>query len=155
MKKKKNIWVFDLDGTTIDSTHRQITNPDGTLNLDLWRHNSTRSKIFKDKLLPLGEFMRMLVATKDQIVWICTARELSKDDLEFLDKKGLLVNTILSRKKGDTRKDWQLKRGQLKRMINLKNCSADRILFYDDNSFNRKAVKSLGIRVGDQHGNMR
>ena len=86
--KKKNIWVFDLDGTVIDSSHRQITNKDGTLNLDLWRHNSTRSKIFKDKLLPLGEFMRMLVATKDQIVWICTARELSKDDLEFLDKKG-------------------------------------------------------------------
>ena len=46
--KKKNIWVFDLDGTVIDSSHRQITNKDGTLNLDLWRHNSTRSKIFKD-----------------------------------------------------------------------------------------------------------
>ena len=28
--KKKNIWVFDLDGTVIDSSHRQITNPDGT-----------------------------------------------------------------------------------------------------------------------------
>ena len=65
--KKKNIWVFDLDGTTIDSTHRQITNPDGTLNLDLWRHNSTRSKIFKDKLLPLGEFCECWLLQKTKL----------------------------------------------------------------------------------------
>jgi len=29
----KNISIFDMDGTIIDSSHRQATLPDGTLNL--------------------------------------------------------------------------------------------------------------------------
>jgi len=30
----KNISIFDLDGTIIDSSHRQMVKPDGTLDLD-------------------------------------------------------------------------------------------------------------------------
>jgi len=37
----KNITIFDLDGTIIDSSHRQATLPDGTLNLPAWIENST------------------------------------------------------------------------------------------------------------------
>ena len=36
-----NILIFDLDGTTIDSSHRHATLPDGTLNLAKWIENST------------------------------------------------------------------------------------------------------------------
>ena len=50
----KNISIFDLDGTIIDSSHRQATLPDGTLNLAHWFENATPEKIFEDKVLPLA-----------------------------------------------------------------------------------------------------
>ena len=36
-----NISIFDMDGTIIDSSHRQATLPDGTLNLSAWIKNAT------------------------------------------------------------------------------------------------------------------
>ena len=53
----KNIVIFDLDGTTIDSSHRQATKSDGTLDLAHWFDNATPEKIFQDKLLPLSQQM--------------------------------------------------------------------------------------------------
>ena len=52
----KQISIFDLDGTTIDSSHRQVTDSKGNLDLNKWFENATPSKIFKDKVLP--SFMR-------------------------------------------------------------------------------------------------
>ena len=40
------LYIFDLDHTVIDSSHRQITRADGSLDLDAWIENSTRKKIF-------------------------------------------------------------------------------------------------------------
>jgi len=45
----KNILIFDLDGTTIDSSHRQATKADGTLDLQAWFKNATPEKIHDDK----------------------------------------------------------------------------------------------------------
>ena len=50
----KNISIFDMDGTIIDSSHRQATLPDGTLNLSAWIENATPAKIAKDVVLPLA-----------------------------------------------------------------------------------------------------
>jgi len=54
----KNITIFDLDGTVLDSSHRQATKPDGTLDLAKWFENATPEKIFQDKVLPLAQQMR-------------------------------------------------------------------------------------------------
>ena len=35
----KQISIFDLDGTTIDSNHRQATLPNGNLDLKHWFEN--------------------------------------------------------------------------------------------------------------------
>ena len=48
----RNISIFDLDGTVIDSSHRQATKPDGTLNLEHWFENATPDKIAQDRILP-------------------------------------------------------------------------------------------------------
>ena len=38
-------YIFDLDHTVIDSSHRQATRPDGSLDLEHWKANSTRQLI--------------------------------------------------------------------------------------------------------------
>ena len=47
-------FIFDLDHTVIDSSHRQITRPDGSLDLAAWRRHNTRANIMRDTLLPLA-----------------------------------------------------------------------------------------------------
>ena len=47
-------FIFDLDHTVIDSSHRQITKADGSLDLDNWIANCTREKIMADTFLPLA-----------------------------------------------------------------------------------------------------
>ena len=54
----KNISIFDLDGTIIDSSHRQMVKSDGTLDLAKWFENATAEKIFADKVLPLAQQVR-------------------------------------------------------------------------------------------------
>jgi hypothetical protein len=51
-------FIFDLDHTVIDSSHRQLTNADGSLDLAHWRENCTHEKIMADTLLPLARTMR-------------------------------------------------------------------------------------------------
>ena len=48
-------FIFDLDHTVIDSSHRQATLPNGDLNLQHWRENATPEKIAQDSLLPLAD----------------------------------------------------------------------------------------------------
>ena len=47
------IAIYDLDNTIIDSEHRQLSNDDGSINLEHWFENCTEEKINKDTLLPL------------------------------------------------------------------------------------------------------
>ena len=79
----KNISIFDMDGTIIDSSHRQATLPDGTLNLDAWIENATPAKIAKDVVLPLAAQVQARVDAGDYVL-ICTARQMSDADFQFL-----------------------------------------------------------------------
>jgi len=57
----KNITIFDLDGTVIDSSHRQATKPDGTLNLEHWFEMQRQKKSFKTRFcLWLNKFANAL-----------------------------------------------------------------------------------------------
>ena len=95
---KKPIYIFDLDGTTIDSSHRFTGTAEGKVNLAKWIEDSTRENIFKDSILPLAKFMKALMKAKAN-VWVCTARCMSDADLDFLAHHGIKPKTILSRKK--------------------------------------------------------
>ena len=78
---KKQIFIFDLDDTVIDSSHRATLKADSLqLDLDAWRRDSTRENIMKDSLLPLANFMRECIATPHAFVWVCTARNMAQAD---------------------------------------------------------------------------
>lgn len=67
------IFIFDLDGTVIDTSHRYRDLPCGTIDLDYWFANSTEEMVAKDALLPLADVMRRYYAEGHTIV-VCTAR---------------------------------------------------------------------------------
>lgn len=89
--------IFDLDHTVIDSTHRQLTLPDGSLDLAHWLENCTREKIMRDTLLPLANIMRQYYAAGHTVI-VCTARSgHCNDDREFLAMHNLPYHHWLSR----------------------------------------------------------
>ena len=50
----KKIFIFDLDDTVIDSSHRATSDDNYQLDLDAWKKDSTTENIFNDTLLPLA-----------------------------------------------------------------------------------------------------
>ena len=130
-KGQKKIVVFDLDGTVIDSSHRTPSNPDGTLDLQGYYSKRTRKNIFKDTLLPLAEVMKERYRSGDYYVVICTAREIDKDDLEFLEYHGLKYDEILDRTNCRKKYHWGLPDPQYKTK-QLKEYKHTEYTFYDD-----------------------
>ena len=142
----KNILTFDLDGTTIDSSHRQATKPDGTLDLAHWFENATPSKIFEDKLLPLSQQMHKRCKAGDYTV-VCTARTMQEADFEFLQNHGLNVDKVIYRPAGDMTPDAELKRKQLSSLFNLKQFKNLNKVMFDDAASVRGTLRKIGITV--------
>ncbi len=128
---KKNIAVFDLDGTVIDSSHRTPNRPDGTLDLEGYFELRTRKNIYKDTLLPLAEKMKMMYASGEYYIVICTAREMCQDDYDFLDDNGLKYHHILERNTCRKPHHWNLPDAEYKTK-QLKPYKYYRYEFYDD-----------------------
>ena len=144
---KKPIYIFDLDGTTIDSSHRFTGTAEGKVDLAKWIEDSTRENIFKDTLLPLAKFMKSLMR-QNANVWICTARNMKQDDFDFLAHHGIKAKTILCRKDGDHRADAEMKIAKLKRLFNLKQFQNSEKIMFDDNPIIRHELKKeLGINT--------
>lgn len=111
LERKKNfptVVIFDLDGTVIDSSHRHLSKPDGSVDLVHWRENCTAEKIFADRLLPLAKSMRRIHAAGNHVV-VCTARVMSQHDLDYLSNNNLPYHGMLSRAEGDVRGDADMK----------------------------------------------
>lgn len=70
----KMIYIFDLDGTVVDTSHRYRNGPDGHIDLEYWFANSTAEMVAKDTLLPLADVMRRYYAEGHTVV-VCTARD--------------------------------------------------------------------------------
>jgi len=140
-----NILIFDLDGTTIDSSHRHVTLPDGTLNLAKWIEYSTPEKIFQDQVLPLGKLVSKL--GKKHYTIICTARVLSHADLEFLMDRGICVDKIISRPEGNNTPDGELKKKQLNSFLSLKQFKNKNKIMFDDADSVRSTLRKIGITV--------
>ena len=148
------LYIFDLDHTVIDSSHRQLTRADGSLDLDAWRLNCTKSQINRDSLLPLARFMRRAINTPDIQTAICTARVLSKHDYNFLAEKGLVTDYILARFEGDNRADDEMKYTKIWNLLTSLKIPRARwkisaTLFDDNQQVLKMATNRLGINAVD------
>lgn len=145
--------IFDLDHTVIDSSHRQATLPDGSLDLAHWRENSTAEKIMQDKLLPLAKVWRDLQNSPAVCIIVCTARVMGKADFAFLESHGLRYDVCLSRKLEDTTPDDILKILSLKSFAGKIGYSWKRFTaasrIYDDNQKVLNICKKHGILAID------
>ena len=143
--------IFDLDGTVIDSTHRQATKADGSLDLDHWFANNTAEKIMADSLLPLADSMRALMAAGHKIV-ICTARAIQPADKIFLAVNRLAYDALLHREIGNMESDASLKVRLLEEYFvseGFNNAAQAKPIMFDDNLKVIDAMLSIGIKCYD------
>ena len=138
------VYIYDLDGTVIDSSHRRKFDTEGNLRLSYWRSHNTRKDVFGDSLLPLAKHMKKKMI--GNIVLICTAREISQNDLDFLENNGLRYDHIISRPRGINTADHILKYYQLKKFLKENPYLNDkRKIMYDDSMENLQEISKLKI----------
>ena len=154
--------IFDLDGTVIDSTHRQNTLPDGSLDLDHWIAHNKPEMIMRDSLLPLATSMKA-IKTAGHTVIVCTARAFQVTDQELLAYHGLEYDVYLSRGAniinadgsitiGDNRGDAALKIDLLETYFKGEGFTSARdanAIMFDDNLKVMAAMIEIGITCFD------
>jgi hypothetical protein len=154
----KQVKIFDMDGTIVDSSHRYKTMQDGNgiekIDLDFWRANEHRA--FDDSLLPLAEQYKRDLADAETYVIIATARILRKADHRFIDEKLGKPDYIISRKENSNISGGLLKINGLKKFFNLKNFKLATWTFFEDNTQYLKAVcdyfKITGVYIPSNQG---
>jgi len=142
--------IFDLDATVIDSSHRQITLADGSLDLRAWKKNSTYGKVMRDSLLPLANHWKKIQEMRNVFIAVLTARVMADADYDYLRFKGLKADKIMSRAFFDHRPDHIMKRQKILTFLfdnNIKNWS--NVTFYDDNKNVLQMLLDLGINAKD------
>ena len=137
------LYIYDLEGTVIDSSHRRRFDTDGNLRLSYWKSQNTRKDIFGDSLLPLAKHMKKKMI--GNIVLVCTARNISQNDLDFLENNGLRYDHIISRPKGVNTEDHILKYHQLKKFLVQNPYLPKRKIMYDDSMENLQEISKLKI----------
>ena len=142
------LYIFDLDGTVIDSSHRQNTLPDGSLDLAHWIENNTVDKILADSLLPLAEKMREV---RSDTVAVITARVIQDADLAFLKRNNLKFDFLFSRAQGNNTPDDLLKRRAILKLAAKMNKSIawmrKNAIFFDDNLAVLDIMAAMGIKT--------
>lgn len=156
--------VFDLDMTVIDSSHRHVSKPDGSIDLAHWFDNCHRVK--DDTLLPLANAVRRLYDAGHFVV-LCTARCMQEADWNWLEahSEQLPHHAFYSRQGrfvtkdspefadsyhgfiGDGRGDGEIKIEQITEFVQSigYDCIADaNVIIFEDN------LKT--IEIFEQHG---
>jgi hypothetical protein len=145
-------YIFDLDGTVIDSSHRKATLPDGSLDLAGWIANSTPEKIRRDSLLPLAAVMRELFPNSEEML-ICTARVMGEADLEYLAENGLFFDGLLSRPEGNRLPDHVLKEMLLRDHATRCGLTWEEFTrfahMFDDNAHVIETLQGIGLSVSN------
>ena len=144
-------FIFDLDHTVVDSSHRQATRPDGSLDLDHWRENSTAKLIERDTLLPLAHEWRKIQRKGNAKIIVCTARVMGPADYFYFGSRGLFAETIISRKEGDRTPDDLLKLRGLKQYCKAQGISWRRFcktaIMFDDNKNVINTLANNGLMI--------
>ena len=140
-------FIFDLDGTVIDSTHRQ-----GDGSLDDWRRMDTAKNVALDSPLPLLDQMRDAIAD-DLDVIVCTSRVMAGRDFRWLDDHGIRGVTILCRDVDDDRLCGFFKLHLLKDYADSIGYTWARFcqtsIMFDDSIDVQNTLRSVGLRVID------
>lgn len=144
-------FIFDLDHTVVDSSHRCATRPDGSLDLDHWREHSTAKLIERDTLLPLAHEWRKIQRRPKAKILICTARVMGPADYFYFGSRGLFAETVISRREGDTTPDDLLKLRGLKQYARAQGMSWRRFcsdaMMFDDNLSVIECLTNHGLVV--------
>ena len=139
-------YIFDLDGTVIDSSHRLGDS------LDDWRRMNTPANVAKDSPLPLLDQMRDAIAD-DLDVIICTSRVMAGRDFRWLDDHGIRGVTILCRDVNDDRLCGFFKLHLLKDYADSIGYTWARFcqtsIMFDDSIDVQNTLRSVGLRVID------
>ena len=146
-------FIFDLDHTVVDSSHRQATRPDGSLDLDHWRENSTAKLIERDTLLPLAHEWRKIQRKANAKIIVCTARVMGPADYFYFGSRGLFAEQIISRREGDRTPDDLLKLRGLKQYcaqnaISWRKFCKTAVMF-DDNKSVLQTLQANGLTCYD------
>ena len=146
------IFIFDLDDTTVDSTHRQRLNSDGSIDLGFWRRMNTPANILRDVELPLAQSMRDAIARGLDVV-IMTSRVMTHADRVWLNQRGLLAPVILSRDVNDDRSTGPYKLAKMADLAMMRDATleqlAKRVIMWDDCKNVQLTLKNAGFRVID------
>ena len=140
-------FIFDLDGTVINSNHRI-----GDGSLDYWRRMNTPDNIAADGELPL--FDQMLDAINDNLdVIVCTSRVMGAADFEWLQAHGVDGITILCRSDSDERNCGFFKLSLLHDYARSLGMTWARFrrtsIMFDDSREVQNTLRSVGLRVID------
>ena len=139
-------FIFDLDGTVIDSSHRLGDS------LDDWRRMNTPANVAKDQPLPLLDQMRDAIAD-DLDVIVCTSRVMAGRDFRWLDDHGIRGVTILCRDVDDDRLCGFFKLHLLKDYADSIGYTWARFcqtsIMFDDSIDVQNTLRSVGLRVID------
>jgi len=139
-------FIFDLDGTTVDSSHRI-----GETLAD-WRRMNTPANIMRDKTLPLAEQLRQAIRDGLDAV-ILTSRVLGLADKNWLANNGLMAPLILSRHPSDTRPAGEYKLAKMAELAVRRRMSLsdlrDSVVLWDDDEDVQKTLRGAGFRVVD------
>ena len=139
-------YIFDLDATVIDSSHRLGDS------LDDWRRLNTPANVAKDSPLPLLDQMRDAIAD-DLDVIVCTSRVMAGRDFRWLDDHGIRGVTILCRDVNDDRLCGFFKLHLLKDYADSIGYTWARFcqtsIMFDDSIDVQNTLRSVGLRVID------
>jgi len=140
-------FIFDLDGTTVNSDHRI-----GDGSLAYWRRFNTAANIMRDTPLPLAEQMRQAIRDGLDVV-ILTSRVMGHADKNWLHFHGLMAPLVLSRHPSDTRPAGEYKLAKMAELAVRRRVSfrdlADSVVMWDDDADVQQTLGNAGIRVID------
>ena len=131
----KQISVYDMDGTVIDSSHRYKTQigADGVERIDLQYWIDNEHKTLGDSLLPMAKQFKDDMKNPEVFVIIATARiwcDLSK---EFAAREGLAGHVIARKDRNDNRGGAELKISGINKLLGLKQFKNAKIKVFEDN----------------------
>jgi len=139
-------FIFDLDGTTVNSNHRL-----GETLAD-WRRMNTPANIMRDTPLPLAEQLRHAIREGLDCV-ILTSRVLGTADKTWLAHHGMMAPLILSRHPSDTRPAGEYKLAKMaelavRKKMTFADLRASSVLWDDDVDV-QQTLRGAGFRVID------
>ena len=138
MNKKTRLFVYDIDGVLLDSSHRYRTVLVGEgiekiekIDLNYWRKNEKHCK--KDKLLELASEYKKRLNQKNAYVIIATSRIIKSRDYRAIRTKLGLPHALISRN-NDNQKGGMLKlNGILDIMYKAELNNIKKVDIYEDN----------------------